>query len=70
MGLDGVEQIIAIEEEFGISIPDTDAEKLETPRKLIDYIAEKIGTCHDGSTCLSQKLTNPRNSVKFQPSPI
>lgn len=40
--LDTVELVMAFEEEFGIEIPDEDAEKILTVGKAIDYIKEKI----------------------------
>lgn len=39
--LDQVELILALEEEFGIEIPDEDAEKIGTVGDAIKYIAEK-----------------------------
>jgi acyl carrier protein len=36
--LDIVELVMAFEEEFGIEIPDEDAEKISTVRSAIDYI--------------------------------
>lgn len=36
--LDQVELIMAMEEEFGISIPDEDAEKIATVQDAINYI--------------------------------
>jgi acyl carrier protein len=39
--LDIVELIMALEEEFGIEIPDEDAEKLTTVGAAVDYIKEK-----------------------------
>ncbi len=36
--LDAVEIILGVEEEFGIEIPDEDAEKFETVRDLVDYV--------------------------------
>lgn len=55
MGLDGVELILAIEDHFGIEIPDRDAWELTTPRKLIDYIAKKLSIDSIApATCLSQ----------------
>lgn len=39
--LDHVEIIMAIEDEFGLEIPDVDAEKLITPKDIISYIADK-----------------------------
>ncbi|MBK9219189.1 MAG: hypothetical protein IPL70_12650 [Uliginosibacterium sp.] len=43
MGLDGVELLMATEEEFGIGIPDHDAENLTTPRLLAEYVAQRLG---------------------------
>ena len=42
--LDQVELIMAMEEEFDISIPDEDAEKIGTVQNAIDYINKAIGT--------------------------
>lgn len=39
--LDQVELILALEEEFGIEIPDEDAEKIATVGDAIKYIGEK-----------------------------
>ena len=38
--LDTVELVMALEEEFGIEIPDEDAEKITTVRLAINYIQE------------------------------
>ena len=38
MGLDSVELVMAVEEEFGFLIPDDDAAKLDTVGKLYQYI--------------------------------
>lgn len=40
--LDTVELVMAFEEEFGIEIPDEDAEKILTVQNAIDYIKEKV----------------------------
>ncbi len=40
--LDTVELIMAFEEEFGIEIPDEDAEKLTTVGKAVDYLNSKL----------------------------
>ena len=42
--LDQVELIMAMEEEFDVSIPDEDAEKIATVQDAIDYIKKAIGT--------------------------
>jgi acyl carrier protein len=39
--LDTVELVMALEEEFGIEIPDEDAEKMVTVNEAIKYIEEK-----------------------------
>jgi acyl carrier protein len=41
--LDTVELVMAFEEEFGIEIPDEDAEKLQTVGDAIRYINERQG---------------------------
>lgn len=38
--LDTVELVMALEEEFGIEIPDEDAEKISTVKDAITYIEE------------------------------
>ena len=40
--LDTVELVMAFEEEFGIEIPDEDAEKILTVQQAVDYISEKL----------------------------
>jgi acyl carrier protein len=41
--LDQVELIMAMEEEFNITIPDEDAEKITTVQDTIDYITKAVG---------------------------
>ncbi len=41
--LDTVELVMALEEEFGIEIPDEDAEKIAKVKDAINYIKEKQG---------------------------
>jgi len=41
--LDQVELIMAMEEEFDISIPDEDAEKIATVKNAIDYVTAALG---------------------------
>jgi acyl carrier protein len=41
--LDTVELVMAFEEEFGIEIPDEDAEQLQTVGDAIRYMNEKAG---------------------------
>ena len=40
--LDTVELVMALEEEFGIEIPDEDAEKMATVGEAIKYIEDKV----------------------------
>jgi acyl carrier protein len=54
MGLDGVEIAMAVEEDFDIIIDDSEAEKLSTPGKLIDYVMAKVGRT-DRAACLTQR---------------
>lgn len=41
--LDIVELVMAFEEEFGIEIPDDDAEKITTVQSAIDYVENSVG---------------------------
>lgn len=41
--LDTVEMVMAFEEEFGIEIPDEDAEKIRTVQDALEYISKKAG---------------------------
>jgi acyl carrier protein len=41
--LDTVELIMGFEEEFGVSIPDDDAEKISTVGDALSYLKEKVG---------------------------
>ncbi|KAG2061931.1 acyl carrier protein [Suillus hirtellus] len=38
--LDAVEVVMAVEEEFGIEIPDAEADEIKTVQQAIDYIAK------------------------------
>ena len=42
--LDIVELIMAVEMEFGIEIPDEDAEEISVVREAIEYIQRRIGS--------------------------
>jgi len=42
--LDTVELVMALEEEFGIEVPDEDAEKMTTVGAAIKYIEEKTAS--------------------------
>jgi len=54
MGLDGVEILMAVEERFGISIPDEEAEITFTPGKLINLVLTKVRQA-DFSQCESRR---------------
>lgn len=41
--LDTVELVMALEDEFGLDIPDEEAEKIKTVQNAIDYIVGKMG---------------------------
>lgn len=41
--LDTVELVMALEDEFGLDIPDEEAENIKTVQNAIDYITEKMG---------------------------
>ena len=41
--LDTVELVMALEDEFGLDIPDEEAEKIKTVQDAIDYIGSKTG---------------------------
>lgn len=43
MGLDSVELVMAFEEEFGVDIPDSAAEKMLTPSDVIDFVLANCG---------------------------
>ena len=40
--LDLVEMIMSLEEEFGVEIPDEDAEKITTVQQAIDYVGSHV----------------------------
>lgn len=40
--LDAVEIIMAVEEEYGLVIPDDDAEKFRTVRDLVGYVEKQV----------------------------
>ena len=42
--LDTVELVMAFEEEFGIEIPDTDAEKIKAVSNVVAYLKEKTNS--------------------------
>jgi len=57
MGLDGVELVMAVEDAFDIQIKDAEAEKILTPRQLIDFVQSKVAVTST-SVCLTQRAFN------------
>jgi hypothetical protein len=54
MGLDSVEFVLGVEEAFQIAIPDAEAERIETPRAVVEYVLTRIGPA-PSSVCLEQR---------------
>jgi acyl carrier protein len=57
MGLDAVEIVMAVEDAFSISIEDAEAEKVLTPRALIELVLRKVQRA-DTKDCLTQRSFN------------
>ena len=55
MGLEGVEIVLAVEETFGIAIPDAEASRMQTPNELIAFIEAHVPTVCSRD-CLTQHL--------------
>ena len=51
--LDIVELIMAIEEEFELEIPDSDAEKIVTVGDVVEYIKNNMSLCEDNCDFIS-----------------
>lgn len=41
--LDGVELMMRLEDEFGIEIPDEDAEKINTVNDIVEFVEKTLG---------------------------
>src|SRR6266513_6221453 len=54
MGLDSVELVMAIEEKFGVSIPDEEAQDILTVGDMFQCVISKL-TVADRSSCLTPK---------------
>ena len=54
MGLDAAEFVIAVEDAFGIAIPNHIAQVLLTPRAVVDYVESRVAEGAD-SGCYSQR---------------
>lgn len=57
MGLDAVEMVMAVEEVFEIRIEDHEAEKIFTPRQLIDLVLAKVANV-ETEACLTHRAFN------------
>ncbi len=44
MGLDSVEMLMAVEEEFGVEISDEEAEKIRRVRDAVEYVEKHAKT--------------------------
>jgi hypothetical protein len=56
MGLDGVEIVMKVEEAFGIEIKNEEAEKIRTPRQLIELVATKVAVAAGTSHCATRRV--------------
>jgi hypothetical protein len=54
MGLDAVEFVMAVEQAFGIAIPDQVARDLITPKDLVDYLERTLGS-GNSPACMEQR---------------
>jgi hypothetical protein len=54
MGLDLIEFTLALEDAFGVSIPDADLVGMDTPRRVIDYLVERLPSA-SSALCLEQR---------------
>lgn len=55
VGLESVELVIAIEEEFGLDIPDRDAERMITVGDVYEWLRIRLSTA-DPRACLTQRV--------------
>ena len=54
MGMDGVEIVMKVEDAFDIAVEDAEAEKMLTPRDIIEHVMRKVGRT-DRAQCLTQR---------------
>jgi hypothetical protein len=75
MGFESLEIIIAIEDEFGILIPDSDVWKFKTPNDIVDYIYSIVSSSQKDicntqhafytiRTCLLKLTPLPRSKIR------
>ncbi|HEY5911644.1 MAG TPA: acyl carrier protein [Verrucomicrobiae bacterium] len=55
MGLDLVELVMSVEERFGITLSDAEAEQAVTPAKLIDIVVAKVQT-NEPAVCMTSHV--------------
>ena len=55
MGLEGLEIVLAVEESFGIAIPNAEASRMQTPADLIAFVETHVPTVQSDE-CLTQQL--------------
>ena len=54
MGLDLIEYTLALEDAFGVDIPEADARAILTPRDLVNFLTTRLPTGGEGG-CLAQR---------------
>ena len=55
MGLDGVEILLAVEETFGICIPDSVVSEMTTPATMISFVQQAVSARPERNACISQR---------------
>lgn len=64
MGLDAVEIVLSVEEEFGIALDDAQTATLTTPRKLADHVCVLLGEqLQDDPRCVTQRAFHRLRAV-------
>lgn len=79
MGLDTVELVMAVEEEFGIEIPNEDAEKMTTVGQVYTYVRNRLSKttpamfdsncilqakkCFDAKLCFKARINYSRHTT-------
>ena len=59
---DEIEIVMRLEDEFGIDIPDKDAEKLHTVKDIVDYLTARMGK--EIKEVKEEPLVEPKSEVK------
>ncbi len=63
MGLDLIEYVMAVEDAFGIAIPDEDAARLETAGQMVDYLCGRLGEASEGPPLIQSAFYRLRAAV-------